>query len=186
MMSKELNKISLIGKGIEGNFSTFPNYLKSLIIGFICILLISLFPVRVLMASDYKTEEYIKSWRVKNGESFTIEYTHSVLLTTVTEEYLIEDENIILVESYFHSLGAGLPATTPYKFEIRDDKFRIYDINENMDYLVYRTGAERANHKLKLEDRVYNFLDFSRPRTGIRLRIDKVSLLSYLIKEGFK
>lgn len=186
MMSKGSNRIGVIGKGIEGNFSTFPNYLILLILGVSIILMTALYPIKVLKASDYKTGEYIKSWRVRSGDSFTVEYTHSVQLTTVTETYIIDDMDIILVESFFHSLGAGLPATTPYKFEIGDGTFRIYDINENMDYLVYRTGAERANHKLKLGNKVYKFLDFSKPRTGVRLRVEKVPLSSYLTKEGFK
>ncbi len=153
MMNKESSKISLIGKGIEGIFSTFPpNYFRIFIIIIVLIAILFLLPVKVLIASNYKTDEYIKSWKVRDGDSFTVEYTHSVQLTTVTETYIIDGENIILLESYFHSLGgAGLPATTPYKFEITEKGFRIYDINENMEYLVYRTGAERANHKLILK-----------------------------------
>lgn len=185
MMNKESSKIGLIGKGIEGIFSTFPNYFRIFIIIFALIITSSLLPVKVLIASDYKTDEYIKSWKVKDGDSFTVEYTHSVQLTTVTETYIIDGENIILLESYFHSLGAGLPATTPYKFEITEKGFRIYNINENMEYLVYRTGAERANHKLILKNKVYNFLDFSNPRTGVKLNMGKMTLLSYLTKEGF-
>lgn len=132
---------------------------------------------------DYKTNKYIKSWKINNGESFTIEYTHSVQLTPVSETYTIDGGKIILVESYFKSYGAGLPATTPYKFQITDKGFRIYEINEIIEYLIYRTGAEIANHKLILRDFEYDFLDFSEPRSGVEFKVKKVGILSYIVKE---
>ena len=135
------------------------------------------------MAIDYKTNKYIRSWKIKDGESFTVEYTHSVQLTPVSETYIIDKGRVILVESYFESYGAGLPATTPYKFEITDEGFRIYEINEVIEYLIYRTGAEVANHKLILGDHEYNFLDFSEPRSGIEFKSGRMGILSYMIRE---
>lgn len=185
MMKKESSNKKELGKGAEDNFSTFPNYIVILIIIFIVIGIVLLMPTKILLAQDYKTGEYLKSWKVKNGESFTIEYIHSVQLTPVTETYSIDDNNIILRETGFNSYGAGLPATTPYKFEITGTGFRIYDINEIMDYLVYRTGAERANHKLIYRNKHYEFLSFSKPRTGVQFKIKDIKIFSYIIREGF-
>lgn len=185
MMKKELSKIDIAGKGIGDFFSTLPNYKRIIILLFIIISIISIFPIKVLIANDYRTENYIKSWRIKSQDKFIIEYTHSVERSPVTEIYIINDNSIILLESYFHSLGAGLPATTPYSFEITDEGFRIYDVNKEIEYLVYRTGAQRANHNIQVNDKKYNFLDFSDPRTGVKLTTGKLTLLSYIIKEGF-
>lgn len=183
-MNKGSSKINKIGKGIGDFFSTLPNF-KALVIIFIILLSIScVIPINVLMSHDYKTGQYIKSWKIKDGDQFTVEYTHSVQLTKVTETYLIDHEDIILLESYFHSLGAGLPATTPYDFELTKEGFRIFNIDEKMDYLVYRTGAQRANHRLYINNKIYDFLDFSQPRTGLKLTTGKLNLLSYFIKEG--
>lgn len=142
-------------------------------------------PIRVLLASDYKTGEYLKSWPIGKGEKFDIEYTHSVQLTPVIEIYTVDEEdNILLEESYFYSYGAGLPSTTPYDFEITQGGFRIYNINEIMEDLVYRTGAVRAQHRINIGEKTYPFLDFSTPRTGVRFTVKKLSLLSYLAKEA--
>lgn len=184
MMKKESSNNKL-GKGAGKNSSTFPNYLVVLIILIISIGIMALLPAKVLLAFDYKTEEYYKSWRIKDGDSFTVEYTHSVQLTPVTETYKIDGYNIILKETTFKSYGAGLPSTTPYKFEITGNGFRIYDINEKMDYLVYRTGAERANHKLIYGNKNYNFLDFSKPRSGVQFKIIKRKFFSHILREGF-
>ncbi len=184
MMKKESSNKNL-GKGAEGFFSTLPNYIVGLIIICIVIGVVLIIPRKVLLASDYKTGEYYKSWMTKDGDSFTIEYTHSVQLTPVTETYTIDGYDIILNETTFKSYGAGLPSTTPYKFEIKGKGFRIYDIDEIMDYLVYRTGAERANHKLLYRDNTYEFLYFSKPRSGVQFKIISMRLISYIIKEGF-
>ena len=143
----------------------------------------SLFPVKILLAVDFKTNEYIKFWRIKDGESFTIEYTHSVQRTPVSETYIIDKDKIILTESYFQSYGAGLPATTPYEFQITDKGFRVYEINEIMEYLIYRTGGEIANHKLILRDKEYNFLGFTEPRSGVEFKVKKIGILLYIVKE---
>lgn len=176
-----LNKRFFREEGIESFFNTFSQYY---LVIFLLILLLFFFlvPVNVLLATDYKTDKYIKAWKLKE-DSFSISYTHSVELTEVIETYTIQGEDIILKESYFKSYGAGLPATTPYRFEITDKGFRIYDIDEIMNNLIYRTGAEKANHRLILGNREYRFLDFSKPRAGIRFQVKKVPLGTYLVKE---
>ena len=182
-MKKALSKINLKGKGIGDSFNTFPTYIGIILIFLSLVLILWLIPIKVLSATDYKSGKYLKSWAVKDGENFGIKYTHSVELTEVIENYLIKDDKIILKDTYFKSYGAGLPATTPYKFEITEKGFRIYDINEEMENLIYRTGAERANHRLFLRNKEFEFLDFSEPRTGTRLQIKGISLLSYLVRE---
>ncbi len=183
MMNKESNRVSKYGEGID-LFNTFPMCrLVIYLIIFISILFFFI-PVDVLMAENFRTDEYLKSWIIREGEKFTVLYTHSVELTPVSETYRIDDEEIILTETWFKSYGAGLPASSPYKFEINHKGFRIYEINQVMDGLTYRTGAVRANHRLILKDKVYDFLDFSNPREGVRFEIRKLSRLKYFIKEG--
>lgn len=184
-MKKVLSSRKPRGIGIGDISNTLIYYKIQLVIILLFILLgILLIPFRVLLASDYRTGEYLMSWPIKKGEEFYIEYTHSVQLTPVIEVYFVdESNNIILKESYFSSYGAGLPSTTPYKFEITTRGFRIYDINQLMQDLVYRTGAERANHKINIRNKVYPFLDFSAPREGVKFTVEKFSLLSYLAKE---
>lgn len=184
MKKWELNNSKDIDKGIESNFNTL-SIKKILIIGIILLIVLSFIPVKVLLARDFKTQDYIKSWKVKDKDTFLVEHTHSVQLTTVSEKYLIDEQDIILVESIFHSFGAGLPATTPYKFELTDGGFRIYDINQKMEDLIYRAGAERANHRLIYKDVQYNFLDFTEPRTGVRFTIEKIPNILFIIREGF-
>lgn len=184
MMKRVLSSIKSGKQGIGLLANTLFHYKNKLLIILSFALLLLLFvQIEVLVASDYKTYDHLKSWPIKKGEEFAIEYTHSVQLTPVVEVYFIDKNyNIVLKESYFHSYGAGLPATTPYKFEITDRGFRIYDINQIMDDLVYRTGAVKANHKINIKDKTDLFLDFSKPREGVKFSIEKISLLLYLAR----
>lgn len=183
MKKLESNKVKIIDKGIEFMFNTL-SMKKVFIAGIILVSILSFIPVKVLLASDYKSFDYIKSWRIKDGDIFLVEHTHSVQLTTVSEMYEVDGQDIILRESNFHSLGAGLPATTPYKFELTDDGFRIYDINQKMEYLVYRAGAVRANHRLVYNHKQYDFLDFTEPRTGVKFSINRMPYFIFKIREG--
>lgn len=171
-------------RGAGERSSTFTYYKKRLIVILLIILSISSLKIRVLEASDYKTREHFESWIIKKGDSFEVEYLHSVQLTPVSEIYFIDESyNIILEESYFNSYGAGLPATTPYKFEITQKGFRIYDIGEVMSDLVYRTGAVRADHHIKIKNKSHSFLSFSKPTDGVKFSVKKSTLFKYLVRE---
>lgn len=185
MMKKALSKIYVMVKGIGVKFNALTIYSKIILFVLVCFSLLWFIPIKVLLATNFRTNDYIKSWRIKDGESFIVEYTHSVQLTPVSELYTIDKNNIILSESYFQSYGAGLPSTTPYSFEITEKGFRIYEINEIMEYLIYRTGAERANHRLILRDKEYTFLEFTEPRVGVEFNIQNMSIIRYIAREGF-
>ena len=183
MMKRVLSK-NKSWKSIE-EFNTLPKTLYVIILLILIILLFSsLYKIDTLEARDFKTNEYLKSWQIEEGASFTVAYTHSVQLCPVTETYVIKEGEIILTETYFESFGAGLPASTPYTFEMKNKGFRIYNINEVMNDLVYRTGAERANHVLIYRNKNYKFLDFSKPRTGVEFKVSRVPLLAYILREG--
>lgn len=172
-------------KGTDG-ISTFPLFSKILAVAIILLLFSYLYKTDYLVALDMKTSERLKAWRLSNGEYFTVRYTHSVQLTPVWETYEIQAGDIILKETIFQSFGAGLPSTSPYDFEITDQGFRLFNIDMKITDLVYRVGAVRANHVIIIRDREYPFLDFAKPTEGVKFQTQKLSLLDYLAKEGFR
>lgn len=179
MMKKELSKDN---KGIDF-FNTLKHPILYLVI--ISIVMITLlFPfIDILLARDFKKDIDLKIWKVKQGEEFTVVYTHSVEKSPVTETYKVDGKKIILLETTFKSFGAGLPATTPYKFEIADGIFRIYDIDEKMETVMYRTGAEIANHEILIGGDSYSFLSFSEKRTAVEFSIKKINFLKYVLNK---
>ena len=173
-------------KGTD-SISTFPLFFKILAAAAIIFLLFSSFyKMDYLTASDMRTGEVLRSWKIREGEFFTVKYTHSVQLTPVWETYEIQSGDIVLKETIFQSFGAGLPSTSPYDFEITEQGFRLYNIDMKITDLVYRVGAVRANHSLIIDGKEYPFLDFAEPGEGIKFEINKLSYLEYITKEGFR
>ncbi len=168
------------GAGVISSTST---HFKKILILILFLLIVVNIPITSLDASNYKTGKHLKAWGVKKGDIFEIEYIHSVELTPVSEIYFIdEDYNIVLDETYFYSYGAGLPATTPYQFEITENnEFRIYNIKEIMNDVIYRTGAVRADHHIKIKNKSYSFLTFSRAAEGVKFTVKRASLLKRLL-----
>lgn len=181
MMRKELSNRSWKDKGI----GTISNTLSLFIITIMILaLLFFLYPIKTLQATDFQTGNYLKSWRVRNRDTFGIEYIHSVEKSPVLENYIIDGKDIILLDTYFQSFGAGLPATTPYSFEKTERGFRVYDINEEMEDLVYRVGSAERNHRLIFKNKEYKLLDFSEHKMGVKLSVKNMIRLSYIVKEG--
>ena len=147
----------------------------------ISIIFCCLTPVDIIIAENFKTGEVLKKWILKEN-IFTISYTHSVMLSEVTESYILKDDKIILMESTFKDYGAGLPSSTPYDFKIDEETglFKIFNINKEIDPLIYGTGTERANHKIIIDNENYEFLDFSRPRDSVKLTYKRENRLKYI------
>jgi len=141
-------------------------------------------PVHHLTTTEFNTQAALSKWRVNKGSSFTIRFTHSVMLTPVYEIYRINDKlEIILSETLFFSYGAGLPENTIYDFEMTEKGFRIYNINQKQEQLVYRTGAAIANHTLMINDMEIPFLTFSKPQTAVEFKIVSGPLIVFLYEE---
>ncbi len=154
------------------------------LIGIILIIAFILaFPINRLTAVDYMTGEILTDWRVSAEDSFTIRFTHSVMLTPVYEIYSINDQmEIVLTETLFYSYGAGLPENTIYDFEMTESGFRIYNINKKLDTLVYRTGATVANHTFIMNKIEIPFLAFSEPQAAVEFKIVSRPLIVFLMR----
>ena len=185
MMSKESSKINNQDAKGTDSISTFHlSKFKVLLLITIIFTIISLYPVQVLYARDMWTKDQLKSWLIPRDMTFSVKYTHSVERTPVWETYSVKKDEIILEETIFQSYGAGLPATSPYDFDIVEDGFRLYNIDQVMTNLIYRTGAVRANHELLIGDKSYPFLDFSEPTEGVKFETRNMTFISYLAREG--
>lgn len=120
------------------------------------------------------------------NEKITIRYIHSVMKTPVLEHYLImPDGRLLLTDTEFMSYGAGLPEKNNYDFEMTDKGFRVFNINEPFDFIVYRTAPIHtgANVTLITENDEVPFLSITEERTPVRIAVKKVPGWIYLSRE---
>ena len=144
-------------------------------------------PVHYLELSHNREGNVFQRIQVNPDVVFTIRYTHSVMMTPVYEHYkALPDGRFLLQETEFVSYGAGLPEKNEYSFEITGKGFRIYDINQPFDFLVYRTAPAETGVEMTLivQDQEFSFLSFSPERTPVQIRMNKSPVLFYRIREG--
>jgi len=78
------------------------------------------------------------------GQTFSLEYTHSVQLTPVRETFTIDSTgSIILIETSFESTGFGLPEPKG-NFKFKDGKIIWSNINRRIGTIFLRVGFFRS------------------------------------------
>ena len=84
-----------------------------------------------------------RAWRMTIGETWRIQYVHSVQKTPVEEYFLVTSDNkLVLYETRYQSYGVGLPfLATDGVFKQKDDYFEL-KLNRIFSQVKFRTGLE--------------------------------------------
>lgn len=73
------------------------------------------FPVHVLEVKSAHTGQRVLFQKVKPGDTFVLSFVHSVEKSTVRDNFRVDDTyRIVLYETEFTSLNAGLPAVKAF------------------------------------------------------------------------
>ena len=62
-----------------------------------------------LAVTDYHTGRIRMALPVKDGETFSIRFTHSLNLSDVTDEIVVDGASLVCASSLFTAYGAGIP-----------------------------------------------------------------------------
>ncbi|SMO43419.1 DUF1850 domain-containing protein [Halorubrum cibi] len=99
---------------------------------------------------------------VSEGDEVTVEYTHSVEKTLVTDVYVVDDGTLLMDRMLFSSYGAGLPAQAPVD---RDgDRFVYRPPDQRHGRLSVSTGPV-AGHELVVGGTRYDLHELADGRT---------------------
>ena len=149
---------------------------------FLVLLILALFiPLRdALIINDFRTGKTLKVLPVKEGESFSIRYTHSVNLSDVTDTLEWTDNKLVLRTSLFTSFGAGIPVPADgigTSITNTEDGFLLSGIDkEQKDNGLLVMLQEVPNHRLLYRDREIPLLDIAPSGTLLQLKIRNASL----------
>lgn len=123
------------------------------------IFLIIVMPLQYLKIEDLNNVEVNAVFPVREGEVFTIKYTHSVELLPVYETYLIKERQIWLQETRFYSFGAGMGLLEGRGVYLEQNgMMKIRDLSEIIEPLILRTG-ELSKHQFIYRDQSYALTD---------------------------
>lgn len=84
-----------------------------------------------------------RAWRMTSGETWRIQYVHSVQKTPVEEYFLVTGDNeLVLYETHYQSYGVGLPfLATDGIFEQKDGYF-VLKLHRVFPQVKFRAGLE--------------------------------------------
>ena len=105
---------------------------------------------------------------VEEGDEVSIEYTHSVERTLVTDVYVADDGALVADRMLFSSFGAGLPSEAAVTRE--GDRYVYEPPKQRYDELVVSTGPV-AGHELVVAGDRYDLADRADGGT-VTLRIE--------------
>lgn len=112
---------------------------------------------KVLVVADADTGEPILVVPVENGTRVTLAYTHSVEKTPVRDVYVVDGNELEMVEMRFQSYGAGLPARANVT---RENGWFVFDPKGSYATVLITPG-EVAGHELWVDDRRYDLVALS-------------------------
>jgi hypothetical protein len=95
---------------------------------------------------------------VEEGTEITVEYTHSVEKTLVSDVYAVDDGRLLMTRMEFSSYGAGLPSSVPVT-EV-DGRYVYYPPERHYDPLRVTTGYV-ADHDLVVGEQRYELVDIA-------------------------
>ena len=143
-------------------------------------------PLYVLEVRADGTEELVSLQPVVIGDTFDIEWTHSVTLQPVIETYRLEAPGKIpLVQMVFDDNGPNLPARPEFnqKWTISGGKFIVTNYDLVFERVPVVIGAVIANHTLRYDGKEIQLKDKYRPGGYVHIGLVQDFLPEYIFKE---
>lgn len=133
----------------------------------------------LLVVTDDAGNE-LATFPVEEGDEVTLEYTHSVERTLVTDVYRISNGALVSDRMLFSSFGAGLPSEADV--ERTGDRFVYYPPEQRHEQLSVSTGPI-ADHDLVVDGDRHDLAGMADNGT-IQLRIDSQSRPAYVTQSS--
>ncbi|ERG96210.1 DUF1850 domain-containing protein [Haloquadratum walsbyi] len=139
----------------------------------------SIAPGFVLIVEDADTEETYIHQPVTNGTTFSIEYTHSVEKTRVSDEYQVSGQQLINTRMEFESYGWGLP--TSVSVTNRNGTF-VYEPSDPITTMseLFLSPGRIANHTLIVSDQRYSLITQTNAN-DVRIHIERQSPMERVV-----
>lgn len=134
-----------------------------------------------LTITDDSSGKLVFAAPVQPGDSFSIQFIHSVHRTPINEFYQIsEDHNMILSKVMYETYGVGNPSdiTPGEKFYMENGKLVIEGMDRVMDSILLRIGQVRADHQLIIQGKRIHLAELNEPGSKVMIKVKYVSFTS--------
>lgn len=152
-------------------------------------ILVTMFPLfSCLTLTLANTGRLVAAVPVKEGDTFSLEFRHSVNRTPITENYRIVKERIILESCSFISYGAGIPEAAEDSGSVlkqEGDHILISNMNRDVEGFTQITGTY-ADHTLIMKGNRAPLASLVGTQKHLRFEIKKVSILALIRRMPFE
>lgn len=182
-MSNTLNKILRWRKSLSPqNFYNKKTFLLLLIVILLFFIFSPFFPYLIIIDGKNNTILYSRSFLLEN--EFMIRYIHSIHLTPVEELYTVKDNTIILNELHYDTYSVGMPSELNYgeKFNIKNGRFVISNMNRVFSNINLRTGQVISNHTLIFNKDKIELNKITSPGSWIRFEVRKCNIIDLILR----
>ncbi|MFE8700452.1 DUF1850 domain-containing protein [Cytobacillus sp. FJAT-54145] len=157
-------------------------FLLTLIFTFIAILIV--IPYKQALVFQYQNTGKVLAYiPLSEDKTFKIKYTHSIHLSDVIESYQITNNGQIKqYELEFEHFSIGMPenASEGERFEQKDGKYYIKNMNNLFPSFDLRIGQVRANHTVIFQKKDYPLSKTIEPGTWVRIKAEKLNIIQQL------
>lgn len=162
------------------------------IILLVSIILIFITPFKTALVFYQENTNKIEAFLpIDSSETFQIVFKHSIHLTDVVEKYYVTaDLEIEQTEIIFEEFGIGMPSNAEgeEKFEYKDGKYHISNLNNVFESMNIRNGKTVSEHRLIWEsesddvtvEKRIEFNEYFEPGAWFTVKVEKISLMQYL------
>ncbi|MFC6724509.1 DUF1850 domain-containing protein [Halobium palmae] len=110
---------------------------------------------RALAVEDTRTGERLLTVPVDEGDTVSLEYTHSVEKTRVLDQYTVRGDELEMTRMEFESYGWGLPS----RADVREENGTFVFDPEGSFEEIHVTPGDVAHHRLHVGDRTFDLYD---------------------------
>ena len=171
-MSIDFNQI--VRDSVSSGSRTFLGFKMVLVVLFIAFSLLFWYGNQLMLTINPDNDQEQYRFTVGTGDTWYIEFMHSVQKTPVQEYFIVRGENDLLLEkTIYQSMGVGLPfMASEGKLKTTGDGHFVLEMHREYKTLKLRTGLE-ACPKIYFGGNVLPIYNLYEPGTLVEIKVVK-------------
>lgn len=144
------------------------------------LLFIFFFRVETLVVeSDTEDDVYLPA------EAFELHWIHSIEKEEWYEVYQIDNQELLLEETYFKTFGAGVPNESDAPAEVTEDGFVKYSVNVSYPNL-YLNVSDNVQTKIIQDDEEILLYKIYEPYTAVEISVQYIPLIKRILGGNYE
>lgn len=144
------------------------------------LLFVFFFRVKTLVVeSDTGNDVYLPA------ETFELHWIHSIEKEEWYEVYEINEQGLLLTETYFKTFGAGVPNESETEAEVTEDGFVRYTVNDSYPDL-YLNVSDKVKTTIVQGEKEVLLYEIYEPYTAVEISVEYIPLIKRILGGNYE